>query len=372
MFLIKRVVVSLFLILVMSFSMSEPVFAASSQSAEQKRVQIRNKINSLERLERQESNKLSRNQQKLEKNQKALENSQAQLNKKQNNISELQKDLNVYLVQYNKRQKATAERIRCIYKTKHTLIFDLLISTDSISQFLDRIYYQNLIIQSDKKKMKELRVEARNVAILKNRLESEKKQLSRIIKKIDKENSNIQKIIKQNQSMINKLQRDRRAYERSERELSRQSESLTTVISKSTKDSGVKVTGGFLRPVEGRISSPYGMRTHPIFKSRIFHNGIDYAAAYGTPIKASNAGKVIYSGWYGGYGKVVIIDHGSCTGAPTTSLYAHMSRQKVTVGQTVTRGQIVGYIGTTGYATGPHLHFEIRINGKPQNPANYL
>ena len=370
--MIKRVVVSLFLVLVMSFSLMLPVYAATSQTTEQKRIKIQQKINSLERLERQETNKLSKNQQKLEKNQRALQNSQSQFDKKQKNIKELQRDLDTYLSQYNRRQKATAERIRCIYKTKHTLIFDLLISTDSISQFLDRIYYQNLIIQSDKKRMKELRVEARNVAILKNRLESEKKQLSKIIRTIDKENSNIQKIIRQNKAMIDKIQRDKRAYERSERELSRQSESLTTVISKSTKDSGVKVTGGFLKPVEGRVTSPFGWRIHPIFKSRIFHNGIDYGSPYGTPIKASNAGKVIYSGWYGGYGKVVIIDHGSCTGAPTTSLYAHMSRQKVTVGESVTRGQIVGYVGTTGYATGPHLHFEIRINGKPQNPANYL
>ena len=220
--------------------------------------------------------------------------------------------------------------------------------------------------------MKELKTEAKNVAILKQRIESEKKQLSGIIKKIDKENSNIKSIIKQNKSMIEKIQKDKRAYERSERELSRQSASLATMISKSTKDSGVVVSGGFLMPTEGRITSPFGWRIHPIFKSKIFHNGIDIGAPYGAPIKASNAGKVIYSGWYGGYGRVVILDHGSCTGSPTTTLYAHMSKSKATVGQNVVRGQVIGYIGTTGYATGPHLHFEVRINGKPQNPKNYL
>ena len=85
-----------------------------------------------------------------------------------------------------------------------------------------------------------------------------------------------------------------------------------------------------------------------------------------------NSGKVIYSGWYSGYGKVVIIDHGNYNGKPTTSLYAHMSRQSVSVGANVSRGQTIGYVGTTGYATGPHLHFEIRINGKHTNPRNYL
>ncbi|MBE7705501.1 MAG: hypothetical protein E7Z90_06825 [Cyanobacteria bacterium SIG29] len=372
MFFIRRVVLVLFLIFVLSFGMVMPTFADNTKSEDAKRQELRQKINSLSRLERQENNKLNKNQQKLEKNQQQLKNSQVQFDKKQKNIQELQTELNAYLYQYNKRQKATAERIRCIYKSKNMLIFDLLISTDSISQFLDRVYYQNLIIQSDKKKMAELKVDARNVSVLKRKLEREKRQLSGIIKTIDKENKSIKKIITQNKAMIDKIQRDKRAYERSERELSRQSENLTTIISKSTKDSGVTVTGGFLRPVQGRVSSPFGWRIHPIFKSKIFHNGIDYAAPYGTPIKASNAGKVIYSGWYGGYGRVVIIDHGSCTGAPTTTLYAHMSKQKVFVGENVTRGQIVGYIGTTGYATGPHLHFEVRVNGKPQNPANFL
>lgn len=374
MFQVRRVLIVSFVIVAMSFNVVNYSFAdtAQAQKVEQKRAELRQKINSLSRLERQESNKLSRNQQKLERNQRTLKTSQNQYEQKQKNIEELQKELNTYLKQYNVRQKSTAERLRCIYKTKHTLILDLLINTDSISQFLDRIYYQNLIIQSDKKKMKELKTEAKNVAILKQRIESEKKQLSGIIKKIDKENSNIKSIIKQNKSMIEKIQKDKRAYERSERELSRQSASLATMISKSTKDSSVVVSGGFLMPTEGRITSPFGWRIHPIFKSKIFHNGIDIGAPYGAPIKASNAGKVIYSGWYGGYGRVVILDHGSCTGSPTTTLYAHMSKSKATVGQNVVRGQVIGYIGTTGYATGPHLHFEVRINGKPQNPKNYL
>ena len=346
-------------------------FANQADIAEQ-RSEVQQKINSLTRLERQETNKLNKNQQTLEKKEKDLQKSKAQLAAKKEDITVLQKELNSYLAEYNKRQNASAERIRTIYKMKNTLILDLLISTTSISQFLDRIYYQNLIIQSDKKKMRLLKTEARKVAVVKQKLETERKQLTKLVKTIDKENKSIQQTIRQNKKMIDKLQRDRRAYERAERELQRQSDNLATMISKTTKDSGVVVTGGFLMPVTGRISSTYGWRTHPVFKSRKFHTGIDIAAATGTPIKASNAGKVIYSGWYGGYGRVVILDHGSCTGAPTTTLYAHMSKEKVVVGQNVTRGQTIGLVGSTGYSTGPHLHFEVRINGKHQNPRNFL
>lgn len=374
---LKRVTAVLITIFFLfSFTGSLSCYADTTQNVknvEQKRLQIRQKINALSQLEKKETNKLSRNQQKLEKNQIALQKSKDQYSKKQSNISELEKQLNIYLNEYNKRNKDSAERIRCIYKNQHSIILDILLSTTSISEFLDRIYYQNLIIQSDKKKMQNLRDEARRIAVLKQKLEIEKRQLSGIIRNIDKENSNIQSTIKQNKSMIEKIQKDKRAYERSERELKRLSDNLTSIISKSTKNSGVIVGSGFILPVQGaRISSLYGYRIHPIFKTKIFHTGIDYAVPYGTPIKASNAGKVIYSGWYGGYGKVVIIDHGSCTGKPTTTLYAHMSKQSVNVGDNVTRGQVIGYVGSTGYSTGPHVHFEVRINGKHQDPNNFL
>ena len=344
------------------------------KNVEQKRVAIKAKIKSLSVLERQETNKLSRNQQKLEVNQRALRNSKAQYAAKQENIVSLQRDLNSYIAQYNKRQNSSAQRIRCIYKTKHTLILDLLLSTDSISQFMDRIYYQNLIIKSDREKMRELKAEAQNIATLKQRVEQEKKQLSRIINDIDRENSDIKQTINQNKSMIEKIQKDKRAYERSERELKRQSDRLAAMIYKSTKHSSVVVSGsgGFILPVHGRVTSPFGWRTHPIFKSKIYHTGIDYGVPMGTPIKASNSGRVIYSGWYGGYGKVVILDHGNIHGSPTTTLYAHMSQPKVSVGQNVTKGQVIGLSGSTGYSTGPHCHFEVRINGKPQNPNNFL
>ncbi len=377
--LFKKSAFIIFVILCMVLSVCNCSYAAGEKQQmkklEQKRLEITQKISNLRKMERQANNQLSRNQQKLERNQQALKRSQSQYSAKQQNIVSLQKNLNSYLAQYNSRQGDSAERIRTIYKTKHTLILDLLISTDSLSQFLDRIYYQNLIIQSDKRKMAILKDEARRIALTKQRLENEKKQLSRIIKDMDRENNNIKVAINQNKSMIEKIQNDKRAYEKSERELRKQSDRLASLIYKSTKNSSVNIStsGAFMLPVSGaRISSPFGTRIHPIFKSRIFHTGIDYAIAYGTPIRASNAGKVIYSGWYGGYGKVVIVDHGLYRGQPTSTLYAHMSKQAASVGQNVTKGQIIGYVGSTGYSTGPHLHFEVRVNGKPQNPSNFL
>ena len=378
--LFNKKILSVFIILFMFFNINTAFAANEKQqmkTVEQKRTALRQKINSLAQLEKRQTSIITKNQQKLEKNNQDLKNSQRQFEAKDANSKRLEKELNEYLKEYNERNKLLLKRIRCIYKAKRTLILYLLNPTNSISQFLDRIYYQNVIIQSDKQTMYVLRGEARKIAVMRRRVENEKRQISRLIQNINREKSSIQNTLNQNKTMLEKIQKDKKAYEKSEKELAKQSSYLAWLISKSTKNSQVTgVKGIFILPYPPktvvRISSPFGWRTHPIFKSKIFHTGIDYAMAFGTPILASNSGKVIYSGWYGGYGKVVIIDHGSCTGAPTTTLYAHMSRQNVAAGQFVNRGDIIGFVGSTGYSTGPHVHFEVRINGKPQNPKNYL
>ena len=175
--------------------------------------------------------------------------------------------------------------------------------------------------------------------------------------------------------MINKLKTNRSYYERSERELARQSASIQIMISNMRPGAGgkqIQVTTGFIKPIAGPITSPFGYRIHPIFKSRIFHSGIDIGGPNCGAIRASNNGRVIFAGWYGGYGQVVILDHGVVRGQPITTLYAHMSSICVQKGQVVTKGQQIGREGSTGYSTGPHCHFEVRVNGQPRNPLNYI
>lgn len=125
---------------------------------------------------------------------------------------------------------------------------------------------------------------------------------------------------------------------------------------------------GYQWPINGRVTSPFGYRTHPVFGSRKLHSGLDVSAPRGTPIAATSGGTVIYTGYRGGYGNTVIVDHGG----GFTSLYAHMSEIGISNGAAVDRGDILGRVGATGTATGNHLHFEIRLNGKAVNPAPYL
>ena len=128
-------------------------------------------------------------------------------------------------------------------------------------------------------------------------------------------------------------------------------------------------TGGqFTWPASGPVTSPYGYRTHPIFGDARLHTGIDIGAGYGSPVYAATGGTVVFAGSMSGYGNAIVVDHGG--GVATT--YNHLSGFSTSQGATVSRGQTIGSVGCTGYCTGPHLHFEVRIGGSPVDPMPYL
>ena len=126
--------------------------------------------------------------------------------------------------------------------------------------------------------------------------------------------------------------------------------------------------GGMIWPVSGPITSEFGWRTHPIFGDGRFHSGLDIGSDYGVPIHAAQGGVVIESGWIGGYGNTIMIDHGG----GIVTLYGHNESLAVGVGQTVNQGDVIAYCGSTGNSTGPHCHFEVRLGGEPVSPWDYL
>ncbi|MBQ8168942.1 peptidoglycan DD-metalloendopeptidase family protein [bacterium] len=358
-------------LLVLNFVVAPSLCHASTVT--QKQQQTREKINYLKRLETAEKNKLYKNQKKLETTTNNLQISKSQYNDAESQLKKMERELSVATAEFNSMDSLLKDRIRQVFKSQRTGMFELILSAKDLNSFLDIIYFERLVIQRDYKKMVTVKEKAQRIAQMKKDVESKKKYLAQSIKNINSQQKDIEKAIAQNQNMINKLKTDRSFYEKTERELARQSDNLESMISKKPQDTSVKTaSAGFIKPISGRITSPFGWRTHPIFNSRTFHSGVDIGGPNYGNIMASNAGKVIYSGWYGGYGKVVIIDHGTINGHPTTTLYAHMSTIKVKQGDYVQKGQVVGLEGTTGYSTGPHCHFEVRINGKPNNPLNYI
>lgn len=129
---------------------------------------------------------------------------------------------------------------------------------------------------------------------------------------------------------------------------------------------------GYIRPVNYAINSGYGMRIHPIHRVAKMHTGVDFAAPYGTPIKAVASGIVQFADWHGGYGKMVLLAHDSHDGNMWNSLYGHASQLNVKAGQRVKQGDILAFVGSTGQSTGNHLHFEIFKNNQRINPASVL
>lgn len=174
----------------------------------------------------------------------------------------------------------------------------------------------------------------------------------------------------QQRAQLSSIVADRVTYERALDELLEESRHVAAIIrAMQATPAGRKrmetaFRGGFIRPVSGPITSGFGMRFHPILKKRKLHTGVDISCRTGTAVHAAAAGTVIVAGWMKAYGNAVVIDHGG----NVVTLYGHCSSLCVRSGQNVAQGQLIAKSGSTGWSTGPHLHFEVQRHGQPVNP----
>lgn len=356
-----------------------PLFAAESvSSSRQKLSNLTKKKNSiaskLKETRKKEASanrklneiqgKLSRAQRKLSVNQRYLTATRQAWQKTRDRLGELKE-------QQSQFEGKAQDRIVSIYQQERIKLIDGLLHANSITDFLDNLYYQKRVIEYDRKLIQALVDQSENIKKYNETLEGEASKMRQITKKLEGVKRDVEVQKSAQKKIVNKLRSERKVYEQAERQLEQESIKLVYKISKLSADGkfdNPDATGKFIYPVKARITSPFGPRRHPIFGVRSMHSGIDLGAPRGANIKASEGGLVIYSGWYGGYGKVVIVDHSK----GYSTLYAHMDKIKVKVGDRVRQGQVVGSEGSTGYATGPHLHFEVRTKGRPQNPTLYL
>lgn len=172
------------------------------------------------------------------------------------------------------------------------------------------------------------------------------------------------------ENLLVQVRDQKQAYQRALQSYQAESESIADFLRGAQRGQrAIQGRGGYLKwPVSGPITSPYGWRTHPVYGYRSFHSGIDIGASQGTTVRAARKGTVIYTGWRGAYGLVVIIDHGNAL----ATMYAHLSNTYARSGERVSTQESIAAVGSTGWSTGPHLHFEVRVNGEPQNPMRWL
>ena len=264
-------------------------------------------------------------------------------------------------------------RARAMYENSEIDYLEILFGADGFGDFLSKIEMISQLMDYDNGILDKLKETKEKITAAKEELENILVRQEENAASLETRKASLNETLMQKQTMLEAMTKDVEKYkalyeeaERAEQELIRQNRSAL-----SYSANPVKYTGGkFIWPVpaSSRITSQYGYRIHPVYKTKKFHSGIDIGAPYGVDILAAADGTVTLATTNGGYGKCIIINHGS----GITTLYGHNSTLLVSVGNKVTKGQVIAKAGSTGVSTGPHLHFEVRINGSTTDPMQYL
>ncbi len=306
-----------------------------------------------------------------------LEYTQKKLVNKVNDLERLKKQITIYTEQHDLAVKDLdlsqgifEERMRVYYKNGAKGLLSIIVDAKDLSDLVFRIRCTEKLLTDHEQAIENVIVQKGQLAALKEECTLKAHEEDKLRGDIANDRNQIKSLRDGKKHQLNSIKNDIKKLESLLRETIKEETELEFFLEAAAKGNlSTNFDGSFSLPVKSyRISSPYGWRIHPIFKRRKHHNGIDLAAPYGTPIIASGAGMVIYAGRKGGYGNMVMINHGK----GYATVYAHMSTILVSNGQEVMEEQPIGKVGSTGISTGNHLHFEIRVNGKHRNPKEFL
>ena len=274
---------------------------------------------------------------------------------------------------YNSQLKYAQIRLRHMYKYKKIDYMNFLLDAKDLNNFMRRVEYFNYVAKRDSELLEKLQEKKEEVDLLRKQYIKKREDIAQVEKDYAKEKNEYEAQKDTLANIMVQLKNDKSTVEKEEAALARESQRITTMLQQMLSSGPVRPrmgTGRLSWPVPScsSISSPYGWRIHPISGTSKFHTGIDIPAGYGSAIIAPDNGVVISAGWMGGYGQAIIIDHGG----GIATLFGHCSVLYAGNGQTVRKGQTIAAVGSTGYSTGPHLHFEVRQNGNPVNPMSWM
>jgi murein DD-endopeptidase MepM/ murein hydrolase activator NlpD len=285
--------------------------------------------------------------------------------------------------QHKAATKRLNKRIVEIYTTEPTSTLSVVLESSSFTELLDQLDFLNEIGRQDEKVTNEVKRAKEQMQEIRNATRKTRRQVAAVTREVaarTTEQRAVRDRLAWDQRALATARRDKRATLADVREdkahaiehmRSLQEESATLAARiRSAQSSSVVVPGqtgepsaaGFIWPVQGVLTSGFGWRWGRM------HEGIDLAVPVGTPVVAAAAGTVIVAGWFGGYGNLVVVDHGN----GFSTAYGHNTSVTVGVGQLVAQGQLISYSGSTGHSTGPHVHFEVRVNGTAVDPLGYL
>lgn len=275
--------------------------------------------------------------------------------------------------EYKEYEQLFLTRARVMYENSEIKYLEILFGANDFSDFLSKLEMISQLMEYDKTILSKLDETKKKIAAAKEELENILVRQEENAENLEKRRSALDATLAQKQKLLDDAKKDVEKYKAIYEAAEEAEAALIRANAKALSYSAnpVKYTGGkFTWPVPGsqRVTSPYGYRIHPVYKTRKFHTGIDIGAGYGLNIVASADGTVTMATTNGGYGKCIIINHGS----GLSTLYGHCSTLLVSVGDKVTKGQIIAKVGSTGVSTGPHLHYEVRVNGSTTDPIQYV
>lgn len=378
------IVIALMLVSWLALTAVSSALATSPELVAQSIQDLQNKQKNLEQQRnqlQQQQNELQNRQADSESSLKSLENSivytSNQISETEYRLDQAEKELKNFEAQlqkaeadYEEVRSGTVARLQFLQRQQGSEGWAVLLQSQNFNEFLDRQYQLKRVYAADREVLADLKAQAEAIEKQKAAVEEKRNQVALLRQQLLSQKQQYEAEADEEKQLITRLKDRRGALEAAEAQLARDSENIGGLIrQKVAASTGViRGTGRFVFPANANISSGFGNRVHPILGYSRFHAGVDFSAGYGSTIRAADSGRVIFSGWYGGYGQAVIIDHGG----GLTTLYGHASRLFVSEGQAVQQGQSIGAVGSTGLSTGPHLHFEVRQNGNPVNPAGYL
>lgn len=311
---------------------------------------------------------------------------QRELVRAQQQLTLLTEHLQEILADLDARRSVYVERARAAYVAGPTAFLDGLLSSESFVDLVERYEYFESAADADAQLIEEIEVlrgevdakralvdeKEQQIVAAKTRLEQDHRDVSKVRAERAGALAALEAVLSEKRTLLAEVERSKQHYEAVQAQLERESDQIAALLaaraaaaSAATLPSG---GGELLWPADGPVTSGFGYREHPVFGGRRFHAGIDIGAPYGAPVIAADGGIVAYVGPMSGYGNTIVVDHGG--GLATT--YNHLSGYSVGSGQDVARGAPIGSVGCTGYCTGPHLHFEVRVNGSPVDPMPYL
>jgi septal ring factor EnvC (AmiA/AmiB activator) len=324
---------------------------------EQQIKSVRDEINNLQKKEVGYLETLHKIEKLLRDAEKELQTIEKDLEFAQKEIKTAENEVVIEKEKLKEKAKLLESRLKQIYKHRLTGYLEILFNSESFSDFLTRFRYIKNILSLDAEVLK---------------------------KEVEKEKENIEFSIKSKKSIINKIDSQKEAYLKSLKELEQSSQEIKNIIeriykqqeenSKETSQKEVpaitlKPKKGILAlPIQGKLISEYGRQKNTDFNTYTFNSGIDISAPLGQVVHAAGSGEIIYTGSIKGYGQIIIIDHGG----RITTLYAHLSRILIDIGDKVKKGQSIGQVGDSGGVSSTRLHFEVRVEGKPTDPMNWL